>query len=359
MINNKSEIDKINLSFFEDNPDLDELDFKSIVLDKFKNLDIESLPNLLFYGPTSCGKTTKIYALLASLLNKKVYDLRNVEFEDDRKTLNYKSSIYHIEINALNIGSNEKIFIQSFLKSYVETRNIGLDIPKIILIKNANNLSKQGQLSLRRIIERNFTSAKFIFEVSSLSNFCDPLLSRCLIIRIKHPSIDEVKIAIKRVSNKNNFEISDEKIDYIIKESNKIDYSINLKKIFGFYRYFLITNKNFKFEYYDKFEEILNFIIGKKFLFSNIQKIRDLINEMYISTISMEELLIFIHNKLCDFYKDNSEIVFKIIEISTECDILLKTGNKECLHLEYYIVSLLDFLSEANTKVTKPKKIKK
>ena len=347
---NKTDIDKINLSFFEDNPNLDELDFKSTILDKFKNLDIESLPNLLFYGPTSCGKTTKIYALLATMLDKKVYDIKNVEFEDDRKTLNYKSSIYHVEINASNIGSNEKVFIQSFLKSYVETRNIGLDIPKIILIKNANNLSKQGQLMLRRIIERHYSSAKFIFEVSSLSNFCDPLLSRCLIIRINPPSLDEVKLCIKKTSIKNNLEISNEKIDSIIKESNRIDYSINLKKIFGFYRYFLITKQNFKYEYYDKFDEIFNFIVGKKFFFSSMQKIRDIINEMYINTVPMHELLLFLNNKLLDYYKNNQDLIFKIIEISTECDLLLKTGNKECLHLEYFIVSILDFLSETNSK---------
>ena len=92
-------------------------------------------------------------------------------FEDDRKVLNYKSSIYHIEINCDTLGSNEKLFVQTFLKSYVETRNIGLNIPKIVFIKNANLFSKQTQLTLRRIIESNYQTAKFIFEVSSLSNF--------------------------------------------------------------------------------------------------------------------------------------------------------------------------------------------
>ena len=123
-----------------------------------------------------------------------------------------------------------------------------------------------------------------------------------------------------------------------------------MKKIFGFYRYFLITKQNFKYEYYDKFDEIFNFIVGKKFFFSSMQKIRDIINEMYINTVPMHELLLFLNNKLLDYYKNNQDLIFKIIEISTECDLLLKTGNKECLHLEYFIVSILDFLSETNSK---------
>ena len=38
----------MNISFFEDKPTLDELDFKYDFLKKFKNFDIDNLPNLLF-----------------------------------------------------------------------------------------------------------------------------------------------------------------------------------------------------------------------------------------------------------------------------------------------------------------------
>jgi hypothetical protein len=333
-----------NISFFEDRPTLDELDFKIDILTKFKNINIELLPNLLFYGYNACGKTTQIYAFLASLLDKKVYDLKNNVYEEDRKTLNYKSSIYHIEINATGLGSNEKIFIQSLLKSYVETRNIGLGIPKIVLIKNANNLSSQAQLALRRIIEKNYYTTKFIFEVSSISNFLEPIISRCLLIRISVPNIDAVRTCLKRISEKDNIIISDDQINLIITESNKVDLYINLKKIFGFYRYFITTNNNFKFFYYDKFNEILKFIITKKFLYSSLLKIREIINEMYINTVCMAELLMFLYNKLMIIYKDDTYIMNNIIKITTECDLLLKKGNKECIHLELYVVSIIDLL---------------
>ena len=333
-----------NISFFEDRPTLNDLDFRTDVLKKFENINIELLPNLLFYGYNASGKTTQIYAFLASILDKKVYDLKNNIYEEDRKTLNYKSSIYHIEINASGLGSNEKIFIQSLLKAYVETRNIGLDIPKIILIKNANNLSSQAQLALRRIIEKNFHTAKFIFEISSLSNFLEPIISRCLLIRISIPNIDAVRTCLKRMSEKDNITISDEQIEFIITESNKIDSYINLKKIFGYYRYYIITNKNFKFFYYDKFNEILKFITTKKFLYSCLSKIREIINEMYINTVSMEELLLFLYNKLMIIYKDDINIINNIIKLTIECDLLLKKGNKECIHLELYVISIIELL---------------
>ena len=60
----------------------------------------------------------------------------------------------------------------------------------------------------------------------------------------------------------------------------------------------------------------------------------------------MNELLNFIFNKLCDNYKNDIQLIYKIIDITVECDRLLKNGNKDCIHLEYYIVSLIELISE-------------
>jgi len=334
----------MNISFFDDKPNIDDLDFKLDILERFKNIKVEELNNLLFYGAPTSGKTTKIYALLSSIFDKKVYDLKNVTFEEDKKSMPYKSSIYHIEVDPLNLGSNEKLFISSFIKSYSETKNIGLDIPKLIFIKNADKLSRLSQLALRRIIEKNSYTSKFIFEVSNLSNFADPLISRCLLLRVKLPDLNEIKLCLKNFSKKKGFDISDEKINYIINESNKINYKFDLKKIFGFLRYYLTTKKNFKFLYYDKFFEIINYITQKKISFISLQKIRDIVNEMYINLVSMEELLIFIFNHLSNFYKDDENFLFKLLDLTVKCDNNLKKGNKDCLHLEYYIISIIDLL---------------
>ena len=182
----------MNLSFYDDHPTLDDLDFKYDLIKNIPKVNINELVNLLFYGLHGCGKTTKIYALLSSMFGKGVYDLKNIEYEEDRKTIIYRASIYHIEINTVTLGSNEKLFIGSFLKTYSETRNIGLNIPKIILIKNADLLSNQSQMALRKIIEKTNSSAKFIFEVSSLSKISEPLLSRFLLLRVTSPKKEEI-----------------------------------------------------------------------------------------------------------------------------------------------------------------------
>jgi DNA polymerase III delta prime subunit len=268
------------MSVFERKLNLEELDFKSEIMYKFRNSNVFDLNNLLIHGCATCGKTTQIYAFLCSLFGKKVYNLKNVMYEEDKKIMNYKSSLYHIEINPLILGKYEKLFMTSFLIKYTETQHVANDFPKIIFIKNADKLSKNSQFIIRKIIEKNFMTSKFILETSNLSVIDKQILSRCLFIRIPFPTIIQIKKCLmKCLKNDCN---NDSIIDNIIKESNKMDEMINLKKIFGFFYYYINTNTKFTFLYYHKFDEMIKYMQSKKITFTNLQKIRDIIYELYI-----------------------------------------------------------------------------
>ena len=58
----------------------------------------------------------------------------------------------------------------------------------------------------------------------------------------------------------------------------------------------------------------------------------------------MNELLIFLYNEISKIYKNNDFFQEKLLEITILCDNRLKKGNKECLHLELYIVSIIDLI---------------
>jgi len=334
----------MNITIFDDKPTLDELYIKSDNLNKLSKINVQDLLHIIVYGNDCIGKTTQIYAFLASILDKKVYDLKNVCFEEDKKVMFYKTSIYHIEIDPIQLGSNEKIFMQSFLKYYIETKNICFDFPKIILIKNANLLLKQTQSMLRKYLDICFETSRFIFEVSNLSKFSIAIVSRCTFIRIKSPSVEEVKYCLINYSKKKNYDINDDIINTMINESNKVNNTINLKKIFGYYYYYIYTKKKFVFLYHEKFEELFEYINNKKISFVILQKIRDIVNELYINLVSMKELMLYLFYKILNQYKDNDIFINKILEISTECDRNLIKGNKDCIHLEYYIVSIIDMI---------------
>ena len=52
------------LSFFEDKPNLDQLDFKCDILNKYSKNNVDSLNNIIFIGINGSGKTIKVYAFL-------------------------------------------------------------------------------------------------------------------------------------------------------------------------------------------------------------------------------------------------------------------------------------------------------
>ena len=83
-------------------------------------------------------------------------------------------------------------------------------------------------MAFRKFIENN-SCAKFIFEVTNLSNFISPLISRCLNFRISMPTICEIKLSMRKIAIKKNIDISDKIIEDIINESNCIHNYINLK----------------------------------------------------------------------------------------------------------------------------------
>ncbi len=119
---------------------------------------------------------------------------------------------------------------------------------------------------------------------------------------------------------------------------------INLKKIFGFYRYYISTNNKLILHYYNDFNEIYDLMNNKKISFISFQKIRDIVNDMYINLIPMNELMIFIFEKFSNQFKDNNKLLDILLKLTIKCDINLKKGNKECMHLEYYIISIIDLL---------------
>ena len=325
---------------------LNEVDFPNNLLKNLSNIEPDLLPNIIIHGIKSSGKSTLIYAFLASLFDKTIYDLKNNSIEIDKKIFNYKTSTYHMEFCCYEFGSNDKIFIQSFLKFFIETRNISHDIPKIIFVKNASYLSTIAQMALRRIIEKNIFTSRFIFELNEISKFTDPLLSRCLVIRVPLPSISNIKNSIHKMAKEDNIIINDDNIDKII-ESSKLHYLdnyIDLKKIYGGYHYFKHTDKIFQYIYEDNIKNLLQILHSKKILISHLEKIREIINELYINLYPMKQLIMIGFLEISNIFKNNDLIFQKLLDITIQTDENINKGNKECIHAEYYYVALYELL---------------
>jgi len=67
----------IDFFLFDKKPLFNELDFQNNILKIiFNNISIDQLNNLCIYGMPGSGKSTNMYAFLATILDKNIYNLK-------------------------------------------------------------------------------------------------------------------------------------------------------------------------------------------------------------------------------------------------------------------------------------------
>lgn len=168
--------------------------------------ETDDFPNLLFYGPSGSGKHTRIRCFLSKVYGTNVHNLKteNREYKIQSKSvvIQFKKSYYHIEINPSLYGNNDKYIIQEIIKEIAQTPNINTyntNKTKIIVIDQADKLTKISQNALRRTMEIYNEYCKIILVCQSLTKIIKPLQSRCLCLRVAYPNIKEMEEILEEV----------------------------------------------------------------------------------------------------------------------------------------------------------------
>ena len=335
----------MNISFFEKKPNINEIDFINDYYSSYKSFELETIPNLVFNGSKGSGKTIKIYGLLATLLDKRVYTLKNNEVEIDKKVFKFRSSIYHLEIDCLELLNNERIFFNNYLKEYCDTRNIGLDLPKIIYFINIEKIHRNSLLYLRKLIESTYQSCKYIIETSNISIIPNTLISRFLIIKIKPPQRNEIENVLKNIIKENKIKISKTILNKIIDCNLKYKGYYDLNNIFLNFNYYTETKKLIINNYHKVIDEIISIVTSKKINFTGALHIKSLCEKIFINCYDANDLVLCVTNVLLNKYNKDNNKCENIIKLSTECDInLYNSTGKYFIHLENFIIKLIVLL---------------
>jgi replication factor C subunit 3/5 len=158
------------------------------VLSCLKSMNIENLPNMLFYGPPGTGKTTTIRALLKDLPKINILEL-NASDERGIDTVRHK------------------------IKEFSATKSNTI---KVVILDEADSMSKDAQSALRRIIE-DFRNTRFCIICNYLKKIIDPIVSRCTKFRfapVNNPN------RIKEVCLKEEIIYEDEGIEMVDRYSD-------------------------------------------------------------------------------------------------------------------------------------------
>jgi replication factor C small subunit len=161
-------------------------------------VDEDSIPHMLFAGPAGTGKTTSAVALAKDLYG----DEWNQNF---------------METNA----SDERGIdvVREKIKDFARTKPIDAEY-KIIFLDEADALTSDAQQALRRTMEQFSDNARFILSCNYSSKIIDPIQSRCAVFRYNRLEEEQVRSYIMRLGEAEEFRISEEAIDAIMRVSS-------------------------------------------------------------------------------------------------------------------------------------------
>uniref|UniRef100_A0A7S4N9D6 AAA+ ATPase domain-containing protein n=1 Tax=Odontella aurita TaxID=265563 RepID=A0A7S4N9D6_9STRA len=226
---------------------LKSLSYHSVTTARLASLasDPSTLPHLLFYGPPGSGKKTRVMALLRGIYGPGAERLRldKRTFTTPTKRtveINMISSNYHIEISPGDAGLNDRYVVQEVIKEMAANRNLasggggitgghekmeskekgGVNF-KIVVLVEADKLTRQAQAALRRTMEKYAAGCRLILVCNNQSKVIDPVRSRCLGIRVPSPSHDDICSVLKTICRKEKKTLPDELAVNIARESSR------------------------------------------------------------------------------------------------------------------------------------------
>jgi len=209
---------------------LAKLDYHKPLSSHLKKLvDGGDFPHLLMYGPSGAGKKTRIMCLLREIYGAGVERLRiehHTFLTPSKKKIEVSTiaSNYHIMVNPSDAGIYDRIVVQDLIKTVAQTGQLDSEKMKdfkVVVITDADRLSKDAQHALRRTMEKYMAKCRVILCTNSVSKMIPAMRSRCLGIRVPAPSTDDMTHVLQATCRKEGLVLPSELANRIIMKSGR------------------------------------------------------------------------------------------------------------------------------------------
>ncbi|GLT47134.1 hypothetical protein SLA2020_208480 [Shorea laevis] len=173
------------------------------IVDTIDRLTSENrLPHLLLYGPPGTGKTSTILAVA-----RKLYGAQ-----------------YHNMILELNASDDRGIeVVRQQIQDFASTQSFSFGAKsqvKLVLLDEADAMTKDAQFALRRVIEKYTKNARFALICNHVNKIIPALQSRCTRFRFAPLDPDHVNQRLKHVIESERLDVTDSGLAALVRLSN-------------------------------------------------------------------------------------------------------------------------------------------
>ena len=160
------------------------------IVDRLKAYaESRTFPHLLFAGPPGTGKTTAALALTKDVFGEG----------------------YRINLLEMNASDERKLeSIRTKVKQFARTAPSPGTTFKVIFLDEADALTPDAQGALRRIMEQNAETCRFILSCNYSSKIIEPIQSRCAVFRFRPLVEDRVLEMVTSVAADEGIKLDDD-----------------------------------------------------------------------------------------------------------------------------------------------------
>lgn len=129
-----------------------------------------------------------------------------------------------MEITPSDVGNYDRVVIQDLLKEVAQTQQVDANAKqrfKVVVINEADSLSRDAQAALRRTMEKYSPNLRLILLANSTANIIAPIRSRTLLVRVAAPTEQEIVGVLEKAGKKEGWSNVKELNERIAKESGR------------------------------------------------------------------------------------------------------------------------------------------
>lgn len=322
--------------------------FHTEIYQRLKMMSIDnSIPHVIFHGPPGSGKKTMMSIFLKMIYGDEIAKLYSTAYNipgsgNKTKKEFVQSSSHHIIINPTNTNF-DRYLVHEIVKRYAGSRTIELTQNpnskfKTIQISNLDRLSHSAQTSLRRMIEVNASTCRFIMWCDNLSNVIGPLKSRCVCIRVPRPTPGNMFAYLTYVSLKKKFDPSFDTLTEIVKYSE-----CNIRTALWCLQHYILG-----YEYNTNYNLAIDRMVGMimKRDIENVEIIRDVFFNIWITNYEGVKIIRDILRQIINSDRLSEKCIANIIIKTSEIEFNILRGRRQIIHFDSFVTSIMKKIQE-------------